>query len=278
MIAAYIDILRPSNVGLFFMAIMLGAVMIDGLNALAIPGVWIAALSGTLIGGAANVINDVMDVEIDRINKPKRPLVSGVITEDQAKRYWAMLNIAAVALAFALSLEAFLMAVAAVPLMYAYSVYFKRMVFIGNLVVCLVISGGFVFGALAVGNLSGVWFPVIFSFLFNMGREILKDLEDTKGDQAAGAETLAIRLGTTGTLRVVTLMFSVLILVSLVPYVMGIYGKWYLFSVMILCNSIVLFVIIRAWQVQTKENFYKLNTILKVAMLTGIISIAVGRI
>ncbi|NTV46508.1 MAG: UbiA family prenyltransferase [Chlorobiales bacterium] len=278
MIAAYIDILRPSNVGLFFMAIMLGAVMIDGLNALAIPGVWIAALSGTLIGGAANVINDVMDVEIDRINKPKRPLVSGVITEDQAKRYWAILNIAAVALAFALSLEAFLMAVAAVPLMYAYSVYFKRMVFIGNLVVCLVISGGFVFGALAVGNLSGVWFPVIFSFLFNMGREILKDLEDTKGDQAVGAETLAIRLGTTGTLRVVTLMFSVLILVSLVPYVMGIYGKWYLFSVMILCNSIVLFVIIRAWQVQTKENFYKLNTILKVAMLTGIISIAVGRI
>lgn len=278
MIAAYIDILRPSNVVLFFMAIMLGAVMIDGLNALAIPGVWIAALSGTLIGGAANVINDVMDVEIDRINKPKRPLVSGALTEKQARWYWAVLNIVAVGLSFTLSLEAFLMALGAVPLMYAYSVYFKRMVFIGNLIVCLVVSLGFVYGAMAVGNLDGVWFPVIFSFLFNMGREILKDLEDTKGDKAVGAETLAIRLGTTGTLRVVTLMFSVLILVSLVPYMMGIYGKLYLFSVMLLCNSIVLFVIIRAWQVQTKENFYKLNTILKVAMLTGIVSIAVGRI
>ncbi|NTW48137.1 MAG: UbiA family prenyltransferase [Chlorobiales bacterium] len=278
MIAAYIDILRPSNVVLFFMAIMLGAVMVKGLDALFIPGVWIAALSGTLIGGAANVINDVMDIEIDRINKPKRPIITGAITEIEARRYWMTLNVVAVALAAVLSLEAFMMAAGSVPLMYAYSVYFKRKVFIGNLIVCLVISLGFVYGAMAIGDLNGIWFPVIFSFFFNMGREILKDLEDTTGDLAAGAETLAIRLGTRGTLRVVTLLFSGLILVSLVPYVMGVYGKWYLFSVMLFCNSIVLFVIIRAWQVQTKENFYRMNTILKVAMLTGIISIAVGRI
>jgi geranylgeranylglycerol-phosphate geranylgeranyltransferase len=278
MIAAYIDILRPSNVVLFFMAIMLGAVMVKGLDALFIPGVWIAALSGTLIGGAANVINDVMDIEIDRINKPKRPIITGAITEIEARRYWMALNVVAVALAAVLSLEAFMMAAGSVPLMYAYSVYFKRKVFIGNLIVCLVISLGFVYGAMAIGDLNGIWFPVIFSFFFNMGREILKDLEDTTGDLAAGAETLAIRLGTRGTLRVVTLLFSGLILVSLVPYVMGVYGKWYLFSVMLFCNSIVLFVIIRAWQVQTKENFYRMNTILKVAMLTGIISIAVGRI
>lgn len=278
MIAAYIDILRPSNVVLFFMAITLGGVMVKGLDALAVPAVWIAALSGTLIGGAANVINDVMDIDIDRINKPKRPLITGAITERQARRYWMVLNAAAVLLALTLSKESFIMALGSVPVMYAYSVYFKRMVLIGNLVVCLVVSLGFVYGALAAGDLNGIWFPVLFSFLFNMGREILKDLEDTKGDQAAGAETLAIRLGIGGTLRVVTLIFSMLILVSIVPYLMGFYGKWYLFSVMLFCDSIVLFVIVRSWQVQTKENFYRMNTILKVAMLTGIISIAVGRI
>lgn len=70
-ILAFGTIVRPSNVVLFFLAILLGAFVTSGISAFEEPKVWLAAISGTLVGAAANVINDVMDMEIDRINKPK---------------------------------------------------------------------------------------------------------------------------------------------------------------------------------------------------------------
>lgn len=78
------EIVRPSNVALFFLSILLGAFVTAGVEAFREAKVWWAALSGTLVGAAANVINDVMDIEIDRINKPKRPLARGALTAKEA--------------------------------------------------------------------------------------------------------------------------------------------------------------------------------------------------
>lgn len=277
-VIACVVLTRPSNVGLFFLAILLGAFVTAGPEALQEPKVWLAALSGTLVGAAANVINDVMDIDIDRINKPKRPLAAGALSLKDAKAEWLMLTGLGIALAALISPLHTSIAIGATVVLYAYSTTFKRTVLIGNLIVAAVVSTGLIYAALVVGNLSEVWFPVAFSFFFNLGREILKDLEDTEGDKAGGAETLPLKIGTRGALWVVTLLYAGVIVLSIVPYLQGLYGKWYLWSVLLTTDAMMAFVVVRAWQVQTKENFYKLSSLLKWAMLTGIVAIALGQV
>ncbi|MCS7211903.1 MAG: geranylgeranylglycerol-phosphate geranylgeranyltransferase, partial [Chloroherpetonaceae bacterium] len=225
---ACVVLTRPSNVGLFFLAILLGAFVAAGTEAFAEPKVWLAALSGTLVGAAANVINDVMDIEIDRINKPKRPLASGRLSPKDAQAEWFALTAAGIALSAFISPLHTSIAIGASAVLYAYSLVLKRVALVGNLVVAGVVSTGLIYAALVVGDLQEVWFPVAFSFLFNLGREILKDLEDTEGDKKGGAETLPLKIGTIGSLWVITLLYVLVVALSILPYLQGLYGKWYL--------------------------------------------------
>ncbi|MBC8042994.1 MAG: geranylgeranylglycerol-phosphate geranylgeranyltransferase [Rhizobacter sp.] len=276
--AVYWELMRPSTTCLFFLGILLGAVVVvDWQAALSVKGL-LAALSGTLVGSASNVINDVFDMDIDRINKPQRPLVSGRMNISEAKSLWIALNITGVALGFFVSLPNGIIASVSVVILYLYSSQFKRQLFIGNLVVAMVVSTGLAYGAVAVGTLGDVWFPIALAFLLNVGREIVKDLEDTEGDRAGGADTIPVRYGNTAALVLMTIVFTTLIAISFVPYLTGVYGRWYLFLMTPTTDAIILFTIIRAWQLQTKENFYRLAVLLKVAMLTGIISIALGKL
>ncbi|MFN3426102.1 MAG: geranylgeranylglycerol-phosphate geranylgeranyltransferase [Candidatus Thermochlorobacter sp.] len=277
-ILAFGTIARPSNVVLFFLAILLGAFVTSGISAFEEPKVWLAAISGTLVGAAANVINDVMDIEIDRINKPKRPLISGALTAQEARWYWLALSALGILTAAWISLPHLMIAVSATAVLYAYSAALKHIALLGNIVVSAVVSLGLIYAALAVGDLSALWFPVTFCFFFNLGREILKDLEDTEGDKAGGANTLPLKIGTVKTLYVISIIYLSVVALSLVPYFQGCYGKWYLLSVVLTTDAIMLYVIVRAWQTQTKENFYRLNSLLKWAMLTGIVAIALGQL
>lgn len=277
-ILAFGVIVRPSNVVLFFLAILLGAFVTSGIGAFEEPKVWLAAISGTLVGAAANVINDVMDVEIDRINKPQRPLVSGTLSAQEARWYWLALSALGIVTAALISLTHLMIAICSTAVLYAYSALFKRIALLGNVVVSAIVSLGLIYAALAIGDLYLLWFPVTFCFFFNLGREILKDLEDAEGDKAGGAHTLPIKIGTSNTLYVFSLIYLAVIALSLLPYFQGIYGKWYLLSVILTTDAMMLYAVVQAWQAQTKENFYKLNSLLKWAMLTGIIAIALGQL
>ncbi len=272
------EIVRPSNVVLFFLAILLGAFVTAGVEAFSEAKVWWAALSGTLVGAAANVINDVMDIEIDRINKPKRPLARGALTAQEARRYWLALSTLGILAAACISTSHLVIAIGATAVLYGYSAWFKHIALLGNIVVSAIVSLGLMYAALAIGHLHDVWFPVLFCFFFNLGREILKDLEDTEGDRAGGAKTLPIKIGTVKTLYIISVIYVGVVLLSLLPYLQGIYGKWYLATVIFTTDAIMLYTVVRAWQVRTKENFYKLNSLLKWAMLTGIIAIALGQV
>ncbi len=272
------EIVRPSNVVLFFLAILLGAFVTAGVEAFREAKVWWAALSGTLIGAAANVINDVMDIEIDRINKPKRPLARGTLTAKEARWYWLALSALGILAATCISTLHLMIAIGATAVLYGYSAWFKRVALLGNIVVSAVVSLGLMYAALAIGHLHEVLFPVMFCFFFNLGREILKDLEDIEGDKAGGAKTLPIKIGTVKTLYIISVIYAGVVWLSLMPYLQGVYGKWYLITVVLTTDAIMLYTVVRAWQVQTKENFYKLNSLLKWAMLTGIIAIALGQV
>lgn len=275
---AYLELLRPSNIVILFFGTLLGAFVAVGTAAFFQTETYLAGVATMLIGGAGNVINDYFDVEIDRINKPKRPLARGALSRPQAFQYWLILNLIAFVISFFLTPLNVFMALLTIPLLYIYSRYFKQRLFIGNLVISMLVSLGFLYGAASTGSVQNVFYPTIFSFLLNLGREMLKDLEDVEGDKALGVITVPIRFGATTTLMLTSVIFAIMIGTTIVPYWTGEYGLVYFLVVVFGTNFPLLYVMIKAWRNPTKENLYRQNTLLKVAMSFGIVSVALGKV
>ena len=156
----------------------------------------VAALTAFLITGAGNIYNDIMDRNIDRINRPERPIPQGRIT----LRFAAALTIIFLTLGLFLAwyfLPKILLLIVCVNslLLLAYSIFFKKTAWFGNPAVALLGASCFIFG----GFLNSRWqislVPAGFAFLIHWAREIIKDADDMEGDRICEARTLPIVLG-----------------------------------------------------------------------------------
>ncbi|MDP6700961.1 MAG: UbiA family prenyltransferase, partial [Candidatus Latescibacteria bacterium] len=158
------------------------------------PGL-IAALSAALINGAGNAFNDLIDIDIDRINRPDRPLPSGRISPFVAGVQTLALTLAGCLLGFWLSPWHGSIALGVALLLALYSIFLKNSLLWGNILVAFVGALAFPYGALAAGDLGRSWIPALFALLFHIGREIVKDIEDVAGDRLRGDHTLPLRWG-----------------------------------------------------------------------------------
>ena len=107
----------------------------------------------------------------------------------------------------------------------------KTSVLWGNGLVGLISAAAFPYGALACGSVGRAWIPGIFALLFHLGREIVKDVEDRSGDRLRGDRTLPLRYGTRTATGIVTGLFALLMVFTLLPYFYGLYGILYLLGV-----------------------------------------------
>ncbi|NNF57195.1 MAG: UbiA family prenyltransferase, partial [Rhodothermaceae bacterium] len=195
-----VRLLRPLNMLLFFAGVALGAVLAAGEAAFAAPNgtrVAGAMLSAALIGGAANAINDVYDLAIDRINRPTRPLPAELITPQAARRLWAVLTSMGMVLGFVVSPLHGGIALGAAGLLWLYSARLKRTPGWGNVVVAAILFLAIGYGGLATqpAALGIVLIGATFAFLTTLAREGAKDIEDAAGDAAGGARTLPLVWG-----------------------------------------------------------------------------------
>ena len=154
-------------------------------------------LSVTLICGAGNTINDCFDADIDRINRPDRPIPRGEATVKGAGIFTAVLF----AVGFLCSLPVLpwcpLLAAVNILLLIMYSTSFKRMPLLGNLCVAYLTGSVFLFGGMAAGPESFLLTAPLFlvTFLGILSREIVKDAEDIEEDSKSGAYTLPMLIG-----------------------------------------------------------------------------------
>ena len=238
--------------------------------------VLLACLSAGLITGAANAVNDYFDVDIDRVNKPYRPIPSGAVSCRVALFYSLVLFGLGVLLSVFIGTAAFLIALSASLLLVAYSAWLKRTVLWGNLTVSVLGGLAFIYGGVAVGRLRLALIPAVFAFFFHLGREILKDIEDVAGDRAGRANTFPIRFGLNPARLLITAVFAVLILLTLVPYVLGIFGRAYLWIVIPGVDAFLLAVLFSLWKDASRRNLARLSVWLKVDMLVGLTAIFAG--
>src|SRR3954466_6413321 len=97
----------------------------------------LGSLAMALLAAAGNMHNDVIDLPIDRINRPDRPLPSGRIAPRAALAVASITFAASLALAFALGRDQGYLVAAMGLLLYFYNVNLKGMPLAGNLAVAL---------------------------------------------------------------------------------------------------------------------------------------------
>jgi 4-hydroxybenzoate polyprenyltransferase len=165
----------------------------------------IGVTMAAVLNGASNALNQIYDVEIDRINKPKRPLPSGRISHREAWTFTLLGYAIALALAWLVApggrRECFWIVVVATIITFLYSVppfRTKRLGIWAN--VTIAIPRGLllkVAGWSSVKTIIGLepWFIGTIFGLFLLGASTTKDFADIEGDRRGGCRTLPIIYG-----------------------------------------------------------------------------------
>jgi geranylgeranylglycerol-phosphate geranylgeranyltransferase len=237
-----------------------------------------ACISAFFISAGGNSINDVFDVDIDRVNKPYRPLVREDISVRSAVRFSLILFLLGIALSLWIKSVSTLLALVVVTILVIYSAALKKRLLWGNLVVALLSASAFVYGGVTGSNFVICLIPAGFAFLFHLAREVLKDVEDMKGDSTRGASTLPIRVGVAGSLAFISLVFGLLVALSGLPYMLRSFSLIYLLIVFPGVDLVLVYVIWSMWRDSSPPNLHRLSNLLKADMLLGLAAIYLGRL
>ena len=274
MILSYLSLTRPINVLLTFASVWLAAFISPQFQA--DWCVFWAGLSAALIAAGGNIVNDLFDLEIDRLNRPQRVLASGKVSVRNGWIFYFTLTFIGIVLAGYLGLVFLWIAVPIVLVLFWYSARLKATVLWGNFTVSLVSAFTFIYGALAVQDWQAGIIPAVFAFFFHFGREIIKDMQDVDGDLALGVKTLPGKYGFRAAIIWVNLLFMLLIILTLLPYIFYSYPVIYLWLVVAGVDSVLLFVSVLLWFRRDRQTLGQLSRLLKLDMLVGLIAVWLG--
>lgn len=181
-----LSIFRLGNCLLAGLGLLAGYKLIAPIGLRAISG----ALSAFCVCAGGNSINDLFDKQVDKINKPWRPLPMGLMSEDLA------LGSSVAVFGFGMFLgllarpQMLLLAFIASYLLVIYSGWLKKYKFIGNIAISFLVGLLFIAGPLIAGNIYGGLNLAILAGVLNWAREILKDIEEKKKEQFILAEVI----------------------------------------------------------------------------------------
>ena len=215
-------LLRVPNLAVSFVGTIVGVLVARGSGVSVPAALWLlavlAAISTACVTAGGNVLNDVLDREIDRVNHPDRPLVTGEVRVEFAQGLVVALFVTGLFVALpVIALEplvGLILAVAVLALL-GYEFWFKAQGIVGNLVVAFLTAMVFLYGGAAAGD-AIVLVPFAgMAFFATLSREVIKDMEDVRGD--VGRTTLPMKYGLPASGRLARLFVLAGILLSAVP-------------------------------------------------------------
>jgi geranylgeranylglycerol-phosphate geranylgeranyltransferase len=274
-LTAIVKITRPINLLITFISVIVAAFICQPILFPRID-VILAAFTASFVMASGNIINDIYDIEIDKINRPERPLPSNKITIVQAYSIYISLVFISIFISIFLNEEALVIVLPSILLLFFYSKYLKRIPLVGNIVVAFLTGLVFIFGGVVVGNPSAAIVLAVFAFLINLIREITKDIQDFEGDKTIGVKTLPIYFGFKTSKLIILLFTFILILFTLYPFLTHLYKIEYFVFVMITVNPILIYCLKKLFQDQSLQNLKKISNLLKLSMVFGLIAIYLG--
>ncbi len=229
--------------------------------------------STVLIAAAGYIINDYYDIKIDYINKPERVVIGKSIPRRFAILFHTLFSFAGIALGYYLGWQIALINFLSAFLLWLYSNNLKRLPFVGNFSIALLTGTSiYIVALLFGGDDTLIIIYSSFAFFMTLVREVIKDMEDLKGDSTFGCKTLPIVWGFRKTkqfLYAVIFIFcmTVLILDLLFTALPSVYFVLFLFAPLI-------WMVLRLYRADTIKEFEWLSNFCKVIMLLGILSMS----
>lgn len=267
----WLNIMRPTNDFIAGISVLLGAVLakMDYLSANALLG----AFSFALFAAAGNVQNDLIDYQTDLINRPNRPLPSGKMTRQNALILSVLLYIFAFSCLIFLPFYSVLILSFTGILLFFYNFRLKASPFFGNFSVAILCSLPILF-PLSYSDVQVPinWIAATFAFVFTFIREIVKDIEDYKGDLATGIQTGAALISPQKLSFFLQTVLWLSIPLVLSPIWFEISNQWYL---VVVCLFVLPFLLLSIRFLQ-KHEWHGVQIQLKMVMIGGLVSLWLG--
>lgn len=231
-----LDLIRPVNCAMIGFAVIVGAFVSKPAS---IPEVQLVLgfLTGFFICAYSMAVNDVYDLEVDRVNRPERPIPSGRVTAQDASRLSFMVLAAGMACSvLSLNPLAVVIAAAYALLSWLYNAKAKKTGLAGNLIVASSLAIPFIYGgAVSGGTIAGslLLMMALTAFFSGVGREVVKAMADVEGDAKREVNSIARSKGLKFAAATGALFFLLAVLTSWVPLITGLANQLYKFGVVI---------------------------------------------
>jgi geranylgeranylglycerol-phosphate geranylgeranyltransferase len=233
---------------------------------------WMTGAATALITAGGFVVNDIIDIDIDRVNRPDRPLAAGEISVATAWALYWLMNTTALGLALKVDPVLGFVSLGIVLLLFMYSTQLKQRFLVGHLAIAAMGAMVLPFGGLALGHMLPVLLSILFVFPAFFAREVLKTVPDYEGDKAHGVDNLATRYGPRAALRISKV--ALLLTASTLPLILPVWplNRWYMIAAVAGIWPILLYALLRS----TPQNSKMLIAVSKLLFLMTAGALLVG--
>ena len=276
-IISMFSVVRGYNIPVIALAQYLSAIFIMAPEKRALTilfdfNLFIIVVASSLTIASGYIINNFYDSKKDLINRPNKSQLDRLVSQKTKLQVYFTINFIAVILATFVSFRAVLFFSVYIFLIWFYSHKLKKYPIIGNLTASLLAVLPFFAILLYYKNL----YPQIFShasflFLLLLIREIIKDLENIKGDIANDYLTIPVKYGDVFAKKVIT--FLTLLTVLPVYFLVEIYDVGYMDIYFYVSLIVLIFFLNLLWKSNSKPQYLLLHNLLKFLVVSGVFCI-----
>ena len=258
------------------------------LPTLSLQGATLLYFSTVLIAAAGYIINDYFDMGIDMVNKPHKMTIEKFFSRRRIIIWHILLNILGLMIAGYIAyhfvkLRFLSVQILCIFLLLVYSTTFKRKLLSGNLIIAILTSLTLYTAALYEPQFHlydfknsysvSLWIYLLFSFCITFVREIIKDIEDVKGDLVQKCETIPLVFGINRAKNIVFLIAFILISIIFLASVFLLHANIILKITLLLGIVFPLFITLYLlWKANTSKQFHQMSTYIKIITFIGILS------
>lgn len=276
-IISLFSVVRGYNIPVIILAQYLSAIFIMAPNKRALDiildvNLFLIVLLSALTIASGYIINNFYDKDKDLINRPNKSMLDRLVSQKTKLHVYFSINFSIFLLAFFISFRAVLFFSSYIFLIWFYSHKLKKIVVIGNLFAAFLAVLPFFAILLYYKNL----YPQIFAhatflYLLLLIREMIKDLENLKGDIANDYRTITVIYGENLSKKIITL----LTLITIIPiyFLVEIFEVGYMDIYFYVSLIILLFFLQLLWKSTDKPSYLKLHNILKFLIVAGVFCI-----
>jgi 4-hydroxybenzoate polyprenyltransferase len=236
------------------------------------PNLFFLILSSATVIASGYIINNFYDSEKDLINRPKKTMLDRLISQRTKLSVYFILNFAAIIFASYVSFRAVIFFSIYIFMIWFYSHRFKKILFLGNIVASILAITPFFVVFIYYKNFETVIFiHATFLFIMIAMRELVKDLENLKGDLIQNYKTIPVVYGEKWSklfLSILTILAVIPILLLTTKFDTGLMDYYFYISLILL-----LFFLLFLYFSNAKWQYLLLHNILKLIIVAGVFSI-----